>query len=329
MARRQTAGSGKAKRSSVGRKPFSGRGSQAEPQPSDTSGPSKPSDRIPAGAFLAPGLYVVATPIGHASDVTLRALQVLGAVDAIACEDTRVTAKLLAIHGISAPLTPYHDHNAQTAGPALIRRLAAGERIALVSDAGTPLISDPGYRLIRASAEAGIAVVPIPGPSAVLAALCVSGLPTDRFLFAGFPPSRAAARRRFLAELTAVPATLVLMESPRRLAAALADMADAFGPREAVVARELTKLFEEIRRGSLEQLAQHYCEAAVPKGEVTVVVAPPPEPPPADDADIDRRLSAALTGTSVRTAAERVAAETGLPRRRLYARALELRRREP
>jgi 16S rRNA (cytidine1402-2'-O)-methyltransferase len=276
---------------------------------------------------LDPGLYVVATPIGHASDITLRALRVLGGVDAIACEDTRVTAKLLAIHGISTSLTPYHDHNARTAGPALVKRLADGGRIALVSDAGTPLVSDPGYRLVRACADAGVAVIPIPGPSAVLAALCVSGLPTDRFLFAGFAPPRTGPRRRFLAELATVPATLVLMESPRRLAAALADMAEILGPRQAVVARELTKLFEEVRRGALAELADHYREAAPPRGEVTLVVSPPAAPPQADDAEVDRLLSAALDEASVRDAAEQVAAETGLAKRHLYARALELRRR--
>jgi 16S rRNA (cytidine1402-2'-O)-methyltransferase len=288
---------------------------------------SKPSDRGNLEQALDPGLYVVATPIGHASDITSRALRVLAGVDAIACEDTRVTAKLLAIHGISTSLTPYHDHNARAAGPVLVKRLQAGERIALVSDAGTPLISDPGYRLVRACADAGVPVVPIPGPSAVLAALCVSGLPTDRFLFAGFAPPRAGPRRRFLTELAAVPATLVLMESPRRLATSLADMADVLGGRDAMVARELTKLFEEIRRGTLAELADHYREAATPKGEVTVVVAPPTAPPQADGADVDRRLSEALDEASVRSAAEKVAAETGLPKRRLYARALELRRR--
>jgi 16S rRNA (cytidine1402-2'-O)-methyltransferase len=209
----------------------------------------------------------------------------------------------------------------------LVERLQNGDRIALVSDAGTPLVSDPGYRLVRACADAGVPVVPIPGPSAVLAALCVSGLPTDRFLFAGFPPTRAGPRQRFLTELAAVPATLVLMESPRRLAASLTAMAEVFGERDAVVARELTKLFEEIRRGTLAELAGHYREALPPKGEVTVVVAPPAAPPQADDADVDRRLSEALDQASVRGAAEKVAAETGLPKRRLYARALELQRR--
>lgn len=327
MAQRQRAGSGKTKRSSVGNKPFSGQETLEGSQPSDTSGSSKPSDRGAAGKALEPGLYVVATPIGHASDITLRALHVLGGVDVIACEDTRVTAKLLAIHGLSTSLTAYHDHNARSAGPALVKRLAEGGRVALVSDAGTPLVSDPGYRLIRACVDAGIAVVPIPGPSAVLAALCVSGLPTDRFLFAGFAPPRAGPRRRFLAEVATVAATLVLMESPRRLAAALADMADILGPREATVARELTKLFEEVRRGTLTELAEHYREAASPKGEVTLVVSPPAEPSEADAADVDRRLTAALGKGSVRDAAEQVAAETGLPKRRLYARAIELQRK--
>lgn len=272
---------------------------------------------------------MVATPIGHARDITLRALEVLGRVDVIACEDTRVTAKLLAIHGIKARLTPYHDHNARNAGPALLERLRGGGRVAYVSDAGTPLISDPGYRLVRACADAGIPVIPLPGASAVMAALCVSGLPTDRFLFAGFPPPRNAARARFLAELAGVPATLVLMESPRRLAASLSQMAEVLGPREAVVGRELTKMFEEVRRGALPDLADHYHAAGAPKGEVTVVVAPPDKEAPADGEEIDALLEAALADLSPRGAAERVAGETGRPFRRLYSRALELGRRAP
>ncbi len=271
---------------------------------------------------------MVATPIGNARDITLRALDVLRRVDVIACEDTRVTAKLMAIHGIKARLTPYHDHNARKAGPALIERLRRGERVAYVSDAGTPLISDPGYRLVRACAEAGIALIPLPGASAVMAALCVSGLPSDRFLFAGFPPPRNAARARFLAEIAGVPATLVLMESPRRLAASLSQMAETLGPREAVVGRELTKMFEEVRRGTLADLADHYRAAGAPRGEVTLVVAPPDKVGPDDGGETDTLLEAALGELSPRGAAERVAAETGRPFRRLYTRALELSRRE-
>ncbi len=298
----------------------------AKAQRSGGGGPSKPSQRAERQQPLAPGLYVVATPIGNARDITLRALDVLRGVDFVACEDTRVTAKLLAIHGIRARLTPYHDHNARGAGPALIERLVGGGTVAYVSDAGTPLISDPGYRLVRACGEEGIPVIPLPGASAVMAALCVSGLPTDRFLFAGFPPPKSAARARFLAELAGVPATLVLMESPRRLAASLAQMADILGSREAAVGRELTKLFEEVRRGTLPDLAEHYRAAGAPKGEVTVVVAPPGEAGPAGEAETDQLLDVALEELSPRAAAERVAAETGRPFRKLYTRALELSR---
>ncbi|HYN38526.1 MAG TPA: 16S rRNA (cytidine(1402)-2'-O)-methyltransferase, partial [Rhodospirillales bacterium] len=244
--------------------------------------------------------------------------------DLIACEDTRVTAKLLAIHGISRPLLRYDEHTARNTGPVLVQRIAGGERIALVSDAGTPLLSDPGERLVRACIEAGVPVTAIPGASAVTTALCLSGLPAARFLFAGFLPERRTARRRELAELEAVAATLIVLESPRRLAASLADMADVLGARQAAVARELTKLFEEVRRGPLAELAAHYSAAGPPKGEVTVVIAPPlpPLPPGADEAD--RLLADALARLSPRDAATAVAHATGLPRRQLYARAITL-----
>lgn len=300
----------------------------ARTQPNGHGGPSKPPEEADREHGLAPGLYVVATPIGHAQDITLRALDTLRRVDVIACEDTRVTGKLLAIHGIKAKLTSYHDHNARGAGLALMERLKGGASVAYVSDAGTPLISDPGYRLVRACGDAGIAVIPLPGASAVMAALCVSGLPTDRFLFAGFPPPRSAARARFLAELAEIPATLVLMESPRRLAASLSQMAEILGPREAVVGRELTKMFEEVRRATLNDLAEHYQAAGAPKGEVTLVVAPPPKTAPEGEAETDVLLEAALEKLSPRGAAERVAAETGRPFRKLYGRALELGRRD-
>jgi 16S rRNA (cytidine1402-2'-O)-methyltransferase len=275
-------------------------------------------------AALPAGLYVVATPIGHAADVTLRALMVLRAADLIACEDTRVTAKLLALHGIARPLARYDEHSAATAGPALVAKIKSGASIALVSDAGTPLVSDPGYRLVRACADEGLAVVPIPGPSAVLAALAVAGLPTERFLFAGFAPARTTARRRFYEELAKVPATLVVMEAPHRLIVSLADMAAVFGSREACVARELTKLFEEVRRGPLDQLARDYQAREQVKGEVTIVVAPPAPAAAPSEAEIDERLEEALEEGSVRVAAAKVAEATGLPKRALYARALEL-----
>ena len=205
---------------------------------------------------LAPGLHIVATPIGNLGDITLRALATLAGADLIACEDTRVTRKLLDRYGIATPLTPYHDHNAAKARPALLRRLAEGAAIALVSDAGTPLISDPGFKLVRAAQEAGHPVTALPGASAVLAALAVAGLPTDQFFFAGFLPPKQAARRARIAELARIPATLVLFETGPRLAATLADLAAGLGRREAAVCRELTKLHEEVRRGDLATLAQ-------------------------------------------------------------------------
>ena len=307
------------KRSSGGVKPQSRPASRDRRQPTHGGKASK----LPAG-----GLFLVATPIGNAGDITLRALDTLGDADVIACEDTRVTARLLAIHRIGTPMVPYHDHNAARMLPALIKRLNEGEKVALVSDAGTPLISDPGYRLVRACIEDGLAVTALPGASAVLPAMVLSGLPTDRFLFAGFPPARRAARKRALESLASVPATLVFLESPRRLASSLADMADTLGPREAAVTREMTKMFEEVRRGALPELAAHYTESGPPRGEVTVVVAPPEDRPP-DAGEVDRRLIAAMAGGTLRDAATRVAAATGLPRRRVYARALELGRRRP
>lgn len=283
------------------------------------------SPAIPAGSTLAPGLYVVATPIGNAADITLRALEVLGAADAIACEDSRVTAKLLARHGIAGKLLPYHEHNAARMRPQILARLAAGERIALVSDAGTPLVSDPGYKLVRACIDAGVTVTPLPGPSAPLAALILSGLPSDRFLFAGFLPAKTAARRRNLSELAGVPATLLFFESAQRLPESLADMAEVLGDRPAAVTREITKLFEECRRGSLRALAAHYREAGPPKGEIVVVCGGAADGAPADAAEsLDAQLTAALSHLSLKDAAAAVAAATGLPRKQVYARALQL-----
>jgi 16S rRNA (cytidine1402-2'-O)-methyltransferase len=267
----------------------------------------------------------VATPIGNLEDVTLRALAVLGAADAIACEDTRVTAKLLARHGITAPLLAYHDHNAERMRPLVLARLRQGETIALVSDAGTPLVSDPGFKLVRAAIAEGLPVTTVPGASAALTGLVLSGLPSDRFLFAGFLPPKPAARRRALADLGAAPATLIFFEGAPRLAAALADMAEVLGDRPAAVARELTKLHEEVRRGSLASLAAHYRAAGPPRGEIVVTVAPPPEaaPMPAGEA-LDAKLAAALGKMSLKDASAAIAMETGLPRREVYARALAL-----
>jgi 16S rRNA (cytidine1402-2'-O)-methyltransferase len=218
----------------------------------------------------AAGLYVLATPIGNARDISLRALDVLKGCDVICAEDTRVTAKLLAIHGVSKPLIPYNDHNAPEMRPKILARLARGEAVVLVSDAGTPLVSDPGYKLVREVIAAGASVVAIPGPSAVLAGLTLSGLPSDRFLFAGFMPPRQGERRTALDELKTVRATLIFFESAQRLSESLRAMADALGDRACAVARELTKMHEEVRRGSLSELAAHYEKAGAPKGEVTL-----------------------------------------------------------
>lgn len=259
-------------------------------------------------------------------DISSRAVTTLRAADVVACEDTRVTGKLLSLLGVSAPLTAYHEHNAERAGPALLERLRRGEVVALVSDAGMPLVSDPGYRLVRGCIDEGLGVTVVPGPSAALTALALSGLPPDRFLFAGFLPAKASARRKELEALKAVPATLILFESPHRLAEALADMVAVLGARPAAVARELTKLFEEVRRGSLADLATHYAEAGGPRGEVVVVIGPPGEAPPPAEEDVDERLRRALAAASLRDAVDRVAAETGLPRRQVYARAVALSR---
>ena len=293
-------------------------------EPTGTAAPSKRPD-----IDVPPGLHVVATPIGNLGDMTLRAIAVLQKADVIACEDTRVTARLRAAFGIATPMVAYHEHNAARMRPILIERLERGETVALVSDAGTPLISDPGYRLVRAAQEAGIDVIAAPGPSAVLAALAVAGLPTDRFMFAGFLPPKTTARRAALAALGAVDATLVLFEAPHRLAASLADMADMLGAREAAICRELTKRHEEIRRGTLDALAEGCASADAPRGEIVVVIAPPParrDEQPADDATLDAMLREALARLGTRDAATEVAARTGLKRRDLYARALALSR---
>jgi 16S rRNA (cytidine1402-2'-O)-methyltransferase len=291
--------------------------------------PTRPRRYRLAGATieapaLAPGLYVVATPIGHLADMTVRGLAVLAAADLIACEDTRITRRLTEHYGIATPLTPYHDHNAHLVRPKLLARLKAGAVIALVSDAGTPLISDPGYKLVRAAHEAGITVTATPGPSAVLAALAVAGLPTDRFFFEGFLPAKSAARRARIAELAQVPATLVLFETGPRLAAALADLAGGLGAREAAVCRELTKVHEEVRRGSLATLAADYAAGAETRGEIVIVVAPPSGQ--AAREDIDSLLHQALARTSVKEAVAEVAAASGLSRRAVYQRALALAR---
>ncbi|ALK10710.1 Ribosomal RNA small subunit methyltransferase I [Blastochloris viridis] len=274
------------------------------------------------------GLHVVATPIGNLGDITLRALETLAGADLIACEDTRISSRLLARYDIRVPLLPYHEHNAAEMRPRLLARLAEGAAVALISDAGTPLVSDPGYKLVREVVAAGHTVEALPGPSALLAAMVVSGLPTDRFLFEGFLPPKSAARRGRLAELAAVPASLVVFETGPRLADSLKDMAETLGPsRPAAVCRELTKLHEDVRRGTLAELAEAIA-GLEPKGEIVVVVGPPlPVAAPADS-DIDAALATALAAASLKDAVAEVAGALGLPRRQVYQRALEL-TREP
>jgi 16S rRNA (cytidine1402-2'-O)-methyltransferase len=273
---------------------------------------------------LSAGLYLVATPIGNLGDVTIRALETLAAADLIACEDTRVTRKLLERYVIATPLTPYHEHNAAQARPLLLQRIAEGAAVALVSDAGTPLVSDPGFKLVRAVQDAGFAVTTLPGASSLLAALTLAGLPTDQFLFAGFLPPKESARRARIAELSRIPATLVLFETGPRAAAALADLADGLGGnRQAALCRELTKLHEEVARGSLDLLAQAYTDHE-PRGEIVLVIAPPPEAEPMSTEETDDLLRQALARVSVKDAVGEVADATGLPRREVYQRALAL-----
>ena len=274
---------------------------------------------------LAPGLHVVATPIGNLADISLRALATLAAADAVVAEDTRVTKKLLAHYGISTPLVAYHEHNAAVMRPHLLARLEHGAALALASDAGTPLISDPGYKLVSAALANNIPVTSVPGASAVLAALVVAGLPTDRFFFEGFLPAKSVARRQRIAELAAIPGTLVFFESPHRVAETLNDLHAVLGQRDAALARELTKHFETVRRGSLAELAAALAEGPAPKGEIVLLVAPPSQEvvtPTAED--LDQKIGKALETLSVKEAATVVSAETGQPRRKVYARAIEL-----
>ena len=272
---------------------------------------------------LPPGLYIVATPIGNLSDLSPRAAATLRGADHILAEDKRVTAKLLAHAGAKAPMTVYHDHSSDEDRQRTLDMLAT-RSVALVSDAGTPLISDPGFKLVRAARAAGHRVVTIPGPYAAIAALTVAGLPTDRFLFAGFLPARAKARRDAIAELGAIHASLVFYESGPRLGDSLADLADGLGGRDGAVVREISKLHEECVTGSLAELAQRYAQAP-PRGEIVIVVGPPPQRE-ASAGELDAALFESLARLSPSRAAAEVADRLGVPRKRAYARALELSR---
>jgi len=276
-------------------------------------------DKLPAG------LYVTSTPIGNRGDITVRALDVLRKADRLLCEDTRMTKKLLTMYGISRGLTTYHEHNADAMRPKILNWIGAGESVALVSDAGTPLISDPGYKLVNACREQEFMVTAIPGASAVLSALAIAGLPTDRFLFMGFLPSKSGGRKSHLSEVSSLRATLVVYESPRRLAALLADAAEILPGRSAVVCRELTKRFEETVHGTLEDLAVKYAEAETPKGEIVLAIAPPSaEELKWDSEAVDAALRDALKTMRVKDAAAHVAGLSGEPRKTLYSRAMEL-----
>jgi 16S rRNA (cytidine1402-2'-O)-methyltransferase len=271
------------------------------------------------------GLHVVATPIGNLGDISLRALATLAAADLVVAEDTRVTKTLLAHYGITTPLFAYHEHNADSVRPQLVARLVTGQALALVSDAGTPLISDPGFRLVGEALKRNIAVTSIPGASAVLAALVVGGLPTSRFFFEGFLPPKSAARRQRIAELARIPGTLVFFESPRRVTGLVEDLAAVLGPRDAAIARELTKMFEAVKRGTLTALARDLADGEPLRGEIVVLVGPPQEGDQTlDDAALDVRIRTALETLSVKDAAAVVSGETGQPRRKIYARAVEI-----
>ncbi len=303
-------------------------------QPPRQSGARQSADRPipehltqdrPGRHGLAAGLYLIATPIGTARDITLRALDLLAHADVLVAEDTRSLRRLMDIHGIAVgdrPLLAYHDHNGDRMRPRLMADMAAGRAVLYASEAGTPMISDPGYDLARAARDNGHAVISAPGASAVITALTLAGLPTDRFLFAGFLPATAQARRSALEDLRMVPATLVFYESPARVAAMLDDAARVLGPREAALCRELTKKFEEIRRGPLPDLAQT-CRERPPKGEIVIVVDRG-RSEKISDSDLDQRLKTAMQALSLRDAADLVAVETGMARRQVYQRALQL-----
>ncbi len=270
------------------------------------------------------GLYIVATPIGNLRDITLRALDVLASVDEVLAEDTRVARKLFDAYSLKTSLTPYHDHNGARRRPEILDKLADGGAIALISDAGTPLVSDPGWKLVSDAAQAGHKIIPLPGPSAMLAALVTSALPSDRFQFCGFLSAKSGARQKQITALKPIDATLIFYESGPRLVQCLSDLAEGLGKdRDAAVARELTKLFEETRRGTLSSLAEHYAEIGAPKGEIVVLVGPP-KTISASAEDLDQALRAVLGSGPLKTIAADVAEALKLPKRDVYQRALAL-----
>lgn len=307
---------------------------RTKPGPSDVAADSsEPASRtftVSGHILPAPkatlGLYLVATPIGNLGDITLRALETLAGVDIIACEDTRVTRRLTERFGISAVLKPYHEHNAAVARPKILERLAQGGTVALVSDAGTPLISDPGFKLVREACAAGHAVIALPGASSVLTALAVAALPTDRFFFEGFLPSKQTARRARLTELSRIEATLVMFESGNRVQDTLADLAAIMGERDGAICRELTKLHEEVQRAPLTELARDADDLET-RGEFVLVVGPPaPHAQDMSPDELDAVLRSSLRDSSVKDAVAHAVDVSGRPRREIYARALELAR---
>ncbi|MEM1389725.1 MAG: 16S rRNA (cytidine(1402)-2'-O)-methyltransferase [Pseudomonadota bacterium] len=284
----------------------------------------KPKSEVRAAQALDPGLYLVSTPIGNLRDITLRALDVLAAADEILAEDTRIARRLLDTYNIRANLSPYHDHNGAARRPDILAKLERGRAIALISDAGTPLISDPGYKLVYEVRQAGYKTFPVPGASAVLAGLVSSGLPTNRFLFCGFLPAKSAARKSEAASFAEVAATLIFYETGPRLASSLSDLSEVLGSdRTASVARELTKLFEETRSASLQSLAEHYAKSPHPKGEIVVMIGPPVQKD-ADPKDIDQALNLALEALPIKQAAAQVADRFRISKRDAYQRALSL-----
>lgn len=298
----------------------------SEPSLIPVSGETRKPERE---SQLVPGLYIVSTPIGNLRDITLRALDVLNSVDEVLAEDTRTARKLMSAYGISTKLTAYHDYNGAARRPELLERVSSGSSLALISDAGTPLISDPGWKLAREVIDLGSNVIPVPGPSAMLAGLVISGLPSDRFMFAGFLPTKSNARQKILSGLADTPATLIFYESANRLVACISDMAQVLGEnRKATVARELTKLFEETQHGTLRDLSNHYEIAGAPKGEIVILVGPPDRSETVSEEELDNALMEALLSEPTKTAANNVAARFGIAKRDVYQRAIFLKSKQ-